>query len=179
MSTTPGMPRSVAAGIVDVVAADPAVRRLVPDVSMWSFFQKAAGSARNFAHMSAEGLAWTGSWTGPGRVAKDYWEQRGGDLACDKIADATAGALHEAIRRERLPKWVTKSYAVHRRPRPENQVRAFHSATGVEVGHGRVYVFDWHATLTRRCPLISRSLDEWLRGDDTFRVLFSVFQGWA
>jgi hypothetical protein len=63
-------------------------------------------------------------------------------------------------------------------PRPNNQVGAYHSATGVEVGHGRVYVFDWHATLSRGNPLISRSLAEWERGDDRFRVLFSVFQGW-
>lgn len=179
MSTTPGMPRSVAAGIVDVVAADAAVRQLVPDVSIWSFFQTAAGSARNFTNMAAEGMAWVGSKLEAGQYAKDYWERRGSEQACDKIAEASAIAIQLAIRQERLPKWVTKSYSVHRMPGAENRVRAYHSATGVEVGHGRVYVFDWHATLTRRCPLISRSADEWLRGDDTYRVLFSVFQGWS
>jgi hypothetical protein len=178
LSTIPGMPRSIAAGIVDVVAQDAECRKLIPVVSGWSVGQRAAGSLRNFTNMTAQALAWVGSKTSAGEYARDYWERKGDEQACDKIAVATANAISEGIRRGKLPKWVSRSFDVSRKPLPDNQVAAYHSATGVEVGHGRVYVFDWHGPLTLRCPLISRSLAEWERGDDRYRVLFSNFQGW-
>lgn len=178
MSTTPGMPRSIAAGIVEVVDQDAECGKLIPRVSGWSVAQTGAGGLRNFANMAAEGLAWVGSKSEAGRYAKDYWERRGAEQACDKVAGVTTNAINEAIRRGKLPKWVTRAVGVDRVPSADNSVIAYHSATGIEVGHGRVYVFDWHATLARRNPLISRSREEWLRGDDRYRVLFSVFQGW-
>ncbi|WP_144187076.1 hypothetical protein [Elioraea rosea] len=74
---------------------------------------------------------------------------------------------------------MTNAWHASRSPTPENNVYAHHSATAVKVQDGKTYVFDWHGTLSLRNPLISRSLAEWKRGNDRFRVLYSVFQGWG
>ncbi len=113
------------------------------------------------------------------KLAKDYWEQQGEEEACTNIADVTSRAINAGIRQGAIPSWVTEAWHASRMPQQDNNVFAYHSATAVKVQDGKVYVFDWHATLSLRNPLISRKLSEWERGNDTYRALYSVFQGWG
>ncbi|MCU0984003.1 MAG: hypothetical protein MUC89_03550 [Acetobacteraceae bacterium] len=187
MSYAQSMPRSVATAIVKVVADDGECRRFIPEVSPYAIGQKAAGSLRNLTNMTAEGAAWlgmkavelVGAEPHATRMAKDYWEKQGMDQACTNIADVTSRAINAGIRQGAIPAWVTDAWHASRMPQQDNNVFAYHSATAVKVQDGKVYVFDWHATLSLRNPLISRNLAEWERGHDKYRVLYSVFQGWG
>ncbi len=187
MSYAQSMPRSVASAIVKVVSDSSECRRFIPEVSPYAIGQKAAGSLRNLTNMTAEGISWLGTQVVEGlggkpdltKVAKDYWEQQGYDQACTNIADVTERAINAGIRQGSIPQWVTLAWHASRSPSKDNAVFAHHSATAVKVQDGKTYVFDWHATLSLRNPLISRSLAEWERGNDSYRVLFSVFQGWG
>jgi hypothetical protein len=187
MTLAQSMPRSIAAAIVDAVAADAACRQYIPTVSPFFLAQRGAGGLRNFVNMSAEGAAWVGvkavelvhAKPDATQYAKDYWEKQGVDQACTNIADVTDKAITLAIQQKRIPQWVTAARPVSRSPSKTNHVLAEHTATGVQTADGKVYVFDWHATLMLRNPLISRSLDEWQSGNDPYRSAFSTFQGWG
>lgn len=187
MSYSQSMPRSLASAIVKVVENDSECRRFIPEVSPFAIGQKAAGSLRNLTNMTAEGMAWlgvraveiVGGEPHVTKVAKDYWEKQGIDQACTNIADVTERAINTGIRQGLIPPWATSAWHASRVPSPDNNVIAYHSATAVQVQDGKTYVFDWHATLSLRNPLISRSLKEWERGNDKYRVLYSVFQGWG
>jgi hypothetical protein len=198
------LPRSIAAGIVEVVADDAECRRLIPVVSAYNVAQRSAGSARNFTNMAMEGMAAAAEFISTpsgmhgdnavhrqSKAAKEWWQSRGDALACDKIADATAAAIDRQVGK-RLPKWVCSAAAVSREPKRQighaghaiqgwlaGEVTAYHSATGVTVGNGKVYVFDWHETLALRCPVIYRTLDDWMHARDEYGALFSTFQGWG
>lgn len=206
MSSEQRMTRSIAAAIVDVVADDSACRAAIPEFSPFWIAQNAAGGLRNLVNMTAEGAAWLGEqWVneagrddrfqlGTGRkpkpigevdttssstaYAKEYWRRQGAAQDCVKIGDVTQAAINRAIKEGRLSEWVSKAWRADRNPAKDNHVALYHSATAVETADGMTYVFDWHATLSLRNPLISRSLVEWERGDDRYRVMFSVFQGW-
>lgn len=181
------MPRSIASAIVDAVAADPACRQYIPTVSPFFIAQRGAGGLRNFVNMSAEGMAWVGvkavelarAKPDATKYAKDYWEKQGVDQACTNIAAVTDAAITAAIQRRSIPAWVKAARPVSRVPSRDNHVLADHTATGIDTADGKTYVFDWHATLMLRNPLISRSLAEWERGDDKYRSAFSTFQGWG
>lgn len=187
MSYAQSMPRSIATAIVNVVAADGECRRFIPEVSPYAIGQKTAGSLRNLTNMTAEGAAWlgmkavelAGAEPHATKMAKDYWEKQGMDQACTNIADVTSRAINAGIQRGEIPAWVTEAWHASRMPQQDNAVFAYHSATAVKVQDGKVYVFDWHATLSLRNPLISRKLAEWERGNDKYRALYSVFQGWG
>lgn len=187
MAFAQSMPRSVAVAIVEVVSRDAGCRGVIPEVSPYFVGQQAAGSLRNLTNMAAEGAAWVGmkvveavgGQPSATAAAKDYWENQGTLQSCTTIANRTSEAITQAIGKRELPRWVRSSIPVSRAPSRENNVLAHHDATGIEVGNGKWYVFDWHGPLSLRNPLISRSLDEWKRGDDRYRVLFSVFQGWG
>lgn len=187
MSHDQSLPRSIAAAIVDVVARDAGCQRLIPVVSPYAVGQNAAGSLRNLTNMSMEGMAWVGmrlvevagGTPEATRHAKDYWEKQGMGQSCTAIAAATEAAINAAVGTGDLPRWVRGAASIARRPEPDNAVHAHHDATSVTVGDGKAYVFDWHATLSLRNPLISRSAAEWRKGNDRYRVLFSVFQGWG
>lgn len=187
MSYAQSMPRSLASAIVKVVADDSECRRFIPEVSPYAIGQNAAGSLRNLTNMTAEGAAWlgvkavelVGAEPHATKVAKDYWEKQGMDQACTNIADVTSRAITAAINQGRIPPWATTAWHASRMPSQDNNVFAYHSATAIEVQDGKRYVFDWHGTLSLRNPLISRSLAEWERGNDKYRVLYSVFQGWG
>ncbi len=182
-----GLTRGMATAIVNVVAADPACQAIIPEYTLWNIGQGAAGSLRNFTNMTAEGMSYLvtegvsrlGMTPGASQVAKDYWEKQGVDQACTNIAAATAKAIKAGISSGALPRGITGADDCSRRPRSDNNVGAHHSATAVTVVTGQTYVFDWHGTLSRRNPLISRRLSAWLRGDDSRRVLYSLFQGWS
>ncbi|WP_137124619.1 hypothetical protein [Roseomonas sp. HF4] len=187
MSHDQSLPRSIAVAIVEVVSRDAGCQRLIPEVSPYAIGQNAAGSLRNLTNMTMEGMAWAGmkvvelvggTPTGSS-YAKDYWEQRGMDQSCTGIASATDAAINAAVAKGDLPRWVLGANPISRRPEPGKSVLAHHDATAVTVGDGKTYVFDWHGTLSLRNPLISRSAAEWRKGDDRYRVLFSVFQGWG
>lgn len=189
MSYNQSMPRSAAAAIVKVVTDDNECRRFIPEVSPYAIGQNAAGSLRNLTNMTAEGINYVASQIAMNMglpsaqqnllKSKEYWEQQGYDQACTNIADVTERAINAAIGNGTLPQWITKAWHESRVPSPDNNVYAYHSATAVQVGDGKTYVFDWHATLSLRNPLISRSAAEWKRGNDKYRVLYSVFQGWG
>ena len=181
------MPRSTAAAIIEVVAQDDLCRQLIPGVSPFSIAQSGAGGFRNLVNMTAEGLAWLGvsavEWSegtpSATRVAKEYWEKQGVDQACTSIGAATEKAINSAVARQLLPEGVKAARTVDRSPAKDNDVFAFHTATGIDTTSGKTYVFDWHATLMLRNPMISRSVAEWQRGDNRFRSAFSTFQGWG
>lgn len=187
MTYAQSMPRSIAAAIVQVVADDAECRRFIPEVSPFFLAQRGAGGLRNFVNMSAEGAAWVGvkavelvgAKPDATKYAKDYWEKQGVDQACTNIAAVTDAAISAAIQRKRIPQWVKAARPVSRVPSRDNHVLADHTATGIDTADGKTYVFDWHATLMLRNPLISRSLAEWERGDDHYRSAFSTFQGWG
>jgi hypothetical protein len=178
--------RSIATAIVDVVANDPDCRRFIPEISPYSVGGETAGSLRNLTNMTAEGAAWlgmkaveaTGGKPEASRYAKDYWEKQGTDQACTNIADVSVAAIVAGIRRGKVPSWVVDCWPASRMPSSRNSVFAHHTATAVEVRDGSAYVFDWHATLMLRNPLISRSLSDWERGDDMHRARYSSFLGW-
>lgn len=181
------MPRSIAAAIVNVVAADANCRKYIPTVSPFSIAQRGAGGFRNLVNMSSEGVAWlgvkavelAGGKPDATQRFKDHWETQGVDQACTNIAKVTDFAITAAIARKQIPDWVKAARPVSRCPARDNHVLADHTATGIDTADGKTYVFDWHATLMLRNPLISRSLAEWERGNDKFRSAFSTFQGWG
>lgn len=191
MTDGPSLTRAIAAAIVDVVVADPACRRVIPDVSFYNVGQQAAGGLRNAVNMLREYSAQVDyEWAQASRkaspaevkAAKRHWEQvqaEGYSLACTNVADVTQRAISAAIGSGALSQGLTKAAQVDRFPRQDNNVVFYHSAAAVYLTSGKGYVFDWHKTLSLRNPLISRSVEEWIRGDDDFRVLFGVFQGWG
>lgn len=187
MTLAQSMPRSIAAAIVDVVAGDAECRQYIPTVSPFFLAQRGAGGLRNFVNMSAEGASWVGvkavellgGKPDATQRLKDRREKLGADQACTNIAHVTDKAISLGIQQKRIPQWVVAVRPVSREPSKGNHVLADHTATGVQTADGKVYVFDWHATLMLRNPLISRSLDEWQRGDDRYRSAFSTFQGWG
>jgi hypothetical protein len=193
MADGPSLTRAIAAAIVDVVAADPACRRLIPDVSLYNAAQQAAGGLRNAVNMLFEARAKQfyeelnarpQSEVSAGQIAaaRHQWQwvqAEGYAEACTGIVDVTQRAINAAIRNGTLSQGVMKAVQVDRFPKKDNNVVFYHSATAVYLANDKGYVFDWHKTLSLRNPLISRSVAEWTRGDDDFRVLFGVFQGWA
>lgn len=198
------MPRSIAVAIVDAVAADSQCRRLIPVVSPYNVAQRSAGTARNLTNATMAALAGAAEFVSTpsgmhgessvhrnSRAAREWWQDRGDALACDKIASATAAAITRQIGKA-IPRWVRSATDVSRQPSRDvsniakiadawlsGEIVAYHSATGVTVGDGKTYVFDWHETLALRCPVIYRSLDDWKTGREEFSALFSTFQGWG
>ncbi len=181
------MPRSIAAAIVQVVAEDAECRRVIPVVSPYNFMQRAAGGTRNLVNMTAEGTAdflvdatrFLHMQPSATKALRSRLEKVGEDEACTNVADVTKRAINAAIQAKRIQPWVTEAWTCDRSPGPNNNIIAYHSATAVKTGNSKTYVFDWHATLMLRNPLISRSLEEWTRGDDRYRSAFSTFQGWG
>ncbi len=186
MSDEPSLPRRIAAAIIDVVAADPSCRRIIPEVSVYAFGQKLAGGLRNMTNESLYFLAlfdrkvieFVGAKPVDTLNAEKYLDQKQMDEACTAVGQATDRAISAAIAAQTLPRWVTESRAVDRNPKPGTW-GTHHTATSVKVMDGKQYVFDWQSTLMLRDPLISRSLDEWRNYNDTYRVPFHAFQGWS
>ncbi|WP_424810986.1 hypothetical protein [Roseococcus sp. YIM B11640] len=190
MSYAQSMTRSIAASVIEVVAADAECRKFIPVVSGWSVAQRGAGGFRNLVNMTGEGIADTAMditrffRMTPERTKawRDEWTKVGEDQACTNIADVTKRAILAGIKRGTLSHWIADSWRLDREPSPtdaSNHVIAYHSATAVQTHDKKTYVFDWHATLMLRNPLISRSADEWLKGNDHFRSAYSTFQGWG
>ena len=132
----------------------------------------------------------------PGGAGK-WWQDRGDALACDKIASATAAAITRQIGKA-IPRWVRSASGTGFSRQPSRDVSNIAKiadawlsgedrrlsfsppATGVTVGDGKTYVFDWHETLALRCPVIYRRPRRLERtGREEFSALFSTFQGWG
>jgi hypothetical protein len=180
------MPRSIAAAIVDVVWSDPECRRIIPEVSIYNVGQNTAGGLRNMTNEVLYGIAsfdrkfieFFGGKPVDTRNAENYLDNKQWDEACTNVGRVTSIALSAAIVNHKLPKWVTMASTVDRCPKP-GVWGTFHTATSVTVEDGKEYVFDWQSILMLRNPLISRSAAEWKNYNDTYRVPFSVFQGWG
>jgi len=181
----PSMPRSIAAAIVDVVAADPGCQAIVPEYSIYNFGQKLAGGLRNMTNESMYAIAvfdrkfiqFFGGKPVDTANAERYLDDKQWNEACTQVGIVTSRAITAAISGGKLPKWVTDAGTVDRNPKA-NTWGTFHTATGITVGNGKTYVFDWQSMLMLRNPLISRSVDEWKNYNDTYRVPFSTFWGW-
>lgn len=147
--------RATAAAIVEAVDRDPMCRSNVN-----SFLRKVlpdsigrTGSVRNFALALA---------------MRDPSEEKYERWVCTGIAKLTSQAINRALDGGGTIPGVRQSECVDRfHP-------ICHTATRITTRSGSDYVFDWHATLDTRNPMIYR-LHDWMacRGG----VTFEKFQG--
>ena len=140
--------RGLAAAIVDVVVNDPeCVRRI--DSGFATVFPDSlgiAGAARNFAFAFAGTYASLAQGKYSAQPTKDQ-----DDLVCYGIRDATMAAIEKAIKTAGPGDSLKSISEVYFSIRDEPLV---HTATKIVIANTYDYVFDWHATLNTRNPII-------------------------
>ena len=161
--------RGLALAIVNVIAADPECKRRI---------------SSGLASVMPSGLGWTGSVRNYGFALKETYKAifSGGysaqptaeqdDLVCYGIRDATIEALEKALKKAKGDDTLAAISAVSYVVRDEPIV---HTATLITVAKQWKYVFDWHATLETRNPMIYPSEKAFMENRD--RVVFSSFTG--
>lgn len=161
--------KSTADAIVAAVAADGAcLRAITPNPVLDKFGELqnplaskvleltgTAGSARNIAMILAG--------KGPGDPVFD-------DRICLGIVAVTVKAIHGAMRARKLPD-VRSCSGLHRR-----HWGVEHEATWIRAADDAEYVFDWHATLKPRNPLISKA-EDWMVARNA--IPYTFFKGFA
>jgi hypothetical protein len=118
-------------------------------------FTGTAGSLRN-AFMMLAGK-------GPGDPVFD-------ERICLGIAAVSVKAIHGAMRAGNIPE-VRSCSGTHRR-----HWGIEHEATWIRTADDGEYVFDWHATLKPRNPMISK-IDDWMEAKGA--VPYVMFKGFA
>jgi hypothetical protein len=158
--------KETAGKIIEVVAADANCRKAIQPISELGYlgnpgtallleFTHLAGSVRNLAMMAQ------GKYRGDA-----VFEER----ICSGIAVVTVNAIFAAVKQGKLPGVQTAgpTHRVHR--------TIEHEATAIDMVDGSIYVFDWHATLKIRDPVISK-LEDWRKAENAVNyVLFSGFK---
>lgn len=161
--------RGLALAIVDVIAADPECKRridsglsaIMPSSLGWT------GSVRNygFAFKETYKAIFSGGYSAQPTTEQD-------DLVCYGIRDATIEALEKALKKVKGDSTLSAisevSYVIRDDP-------IVHTATLITVTKRWKYVFDWHATLETRNPLIYPSEKAFMENRDS--VVFSSFTG--
>lgn len=157
--------RETAGKIIEIVAADINCQRVIqtnpsssflnPGTDLFLRFSHLAGSVRNAAMMLQ------GKYTGD----KEFDEK-----ICIGIALVTFKAILVAIKQNRLPEVYTanSTHRVH--------LGTHHEATWIRMKDDSEYVFDWHATLKLRDPVISK-IEDWQKAQNGINyLLFSGFK---
>lgn len=143
--------KSQATAIVDVVAADP--------ISILRIEKSSADPLT--ARMVPESLGISGAMRNWGFVAigADSSDPAVAMFVCTGIAEATSTAIEQAkaAKPGSLP-GVKSAGQVSR----VGTLGTDHTATLITMDDGSEYVFDWHATLNPRNPMISKKSD-WMR----------------
>ena len=151
--------RAFAAKIVEAVAKDEACKRLIPK----SYFMGGAGYAGSIRNIVNEPGLFVNPWHMPSAKSSDE--------ACTGIASATAAAINAAAKKDStFP--VAKAESVDRQ---SGMLGVHHTATKVTLQNGDAYVFDWHASLAIRNPMIYHSVQVWKQDMDG--VLFKDWTG--
>ena len=163
--------RGLAVAIVNVVASDPECRRridsalatVLPD--SWGI----AGGTRNFAY------AFVGTYASlaQGKYSAQPTKEQD-DLVCYGIRDATIEALQKAIKKagpsDSIKSISDVDYAIRDNP-------IVHTATKIVIAKGSEYIFDWHATLNTKNPIIYPSEKDFEANKNS--VVFSSFTGFS
>ena len=151
--------RADATKIVEAVAKDPTCKRLIPD----SYFLGSAGYAGSIRNvLNAPGML----------VIPDYNpDQKASDEACTGIANATAIAINDKAKKDSL--FPAKS--ANSIDRQAGLLKVHHTATEIVLRSGESYVFDWHATLALKNPMIYFRVSSWK--NDMDGVLFKDWTG--
>ena len=99
---------------------------------------------------------------------------------CTGVARITAEALNKVMlaeKKAKKPKSCRKLPFLHyAKESQERESPVFHTATAVTLTDGKVYVFDWHATLALFNPMIYPSEGAFLNKQGG--VLYGDFTGW-
>ena len=155
--------KETAGKIIEIVATDTECRRIIePNASLPSFnpgtalflrFSHLAGSVRN------AGMMMQGKYVGD----KDFDEK-----ICLGIALVTFRAILNGIKQGKLPELHTagSTHRVH--------WGTHHEATWIRMKDDSEYVFDWHATLNLRDPVISK-IEDWEKAQNG--INYFLFRG--
>lgn len=151
--------------IILAVAKDAECQKLIPSVlgefpPSWGI----AGGIRNFTNDPIGNLDLEIAakyYNIPIKYIPDFLKQRSGldpeDEAkvCTGLARATAIAINKA----KMSFYVSSAFSQNRVLNGTD-----HTATGIKLMSGITVVFDWHATLRIRCPLIYPSIEDFNNG---------------
>jgi len=156
--------RGLAKAIVDVVALDKEAQRRIDSVLAYALPDAlgGAGGIRNF------GFALVETYFGDGNPTKEQ-----DSLVCYGITEHTSQLINTAIKKSKqdsMLRTIKKASYVNR-----DLYGMPHQATLVCFQDDTQVVFDWHATLNSKNPLIYPSSDDFTKGTNS--VNFDSFTG--
>ncbi len=159
--------------IIEAVAGDAECRRRIDSwlATVLPDGLGVAGSLRNIWLMTggAKGILTpyvgpqpTNPWYEAYKVLRDGPNDEFTSKVCTGIAGQSMTAIKAAMEAKKIG-GLTTCDTITRTYNPIG-VRCIHDATKVVAKDGKAWVFDWHATLNVRNPVI-QPRDEWLKGD--------------
>jgi len=154
--------RGLAKAIVDVIAIDKEAQRRIDSALAYIIPDSfgGAGGVRNF------GFALIETYTGNGQPTKEQ-----DSLVCYGIAEYTYELINKAIaksKQESMLRTIKKASYINR-----DLYNIAHQATLITFQDGTEVVFDWHATLNSKNPLIYPSPEDFRKGTNS--VTFDNF----